>query len=110
MSTTEPRREGFWRSASEPDLPMPVAKETPWVGKDRFLHQLDIVEAELKSKNKMECYRGWSNCRLCNCMNGSAEYNNGKWCWPAGYRHYIEQHNVKPSKEFSVFILTYGWS
>ena len=39
-------------------------------------------------------------------MNGTAEYSLNNVNWPQGYSHYIETHNIVPSKEFYSFIST----
>lgn len=46
-----------------------------------------------------------SLCRICGRLNGCSEFTLGEWQWPSGLRHYVEQHNVKPSDEFIEFIL-----
>ncbi len=97
------RIEGYWRQTlkEKSDLPFPQTQEQPWEGQFEFL-------ADLKSKEKIakeECYNGPSNCRICHKTNGSTEFNLGDWSWPEGLRHYIEDHNVKPSDDFIAFIM-----
>lgn len=99
-------REGFWFSEYDPLLPMPVASETGWTGKTEFIKAL--VEAE--SGAQVVHYRGFSSCRLCDLRcNGTKEYtltrDTGTWRWPEGYRHYVLEHNVRPSLAFQEFIL-----
>ncbi len=66
--TCENIREGFWRSRTEPDLPMPVPDA--WDGPDRrrFAIALQWLQNQLRPRN----FRGWSTCRVCQCHNGSA--------------------------------------
>ena len=45
-------------------------------------------------------YRGWSNCRVCGCVNGSADYHRDGYTWPEGYAHYITAHSVRPPQHF----------
>jgi len=45
-------------------------------------------------------YRGWSNCRVCGCMNGSEDYLRDGYTWPSGYIHYITAHGVRPPQPF----------
>ncbi len=97
----EEMREGFWKSFHEPNLPEPVASDESWDGQSNFLKCLDLVEAEAKFVQ----FRGISPCRVCQKMNGSREFQHNGWAWPAGLRHYLEDHNVKPSKEFRAFIV-----
>lgn len=94
-------REGFWYSHEEPGLPRPVAEDWPWPGQDEFLSALEKVE----EKASITRYRGWSTCRLCGKPNGTATFASGKWQWPQGFRHYVQDHNVRPSLAFQEFIL-----
>lgn len=60
-------------------------------------------------------YRGFSSCRLCDKQdNGTYEHTLAEWtdsekrptiAWPEGYEHYIEAHNVVPSREFYELVL-----
>ncbi len=93
--------EGYWRNSSNPHLPFPKAHTLPWDGKERFLADLAKVEAD---KADEVSYRGMSRCRICDVTNGSREFHFRNWIWPAGYRHYIENHNVIPTGEFAQMI------
>lgn len=99
----DPMREGFWRSLKNGEvneLPMPV--EGPvWKGQSEFLAALKKLEAEAQ----VTTYRGFSSCRLCRCMNGSAEFSANGWLWPEGYRHYVVAHNVRPSLAFQEMVI-----
>lgn len=95
-------REGFWKTSDEDSrLPLPVSNSEPWKGQRKFLRALSSVESEAWKVY----YKGLSTCRLCGKKNGSSEYADGSWVWPAGYRHYIEGHNVRPSLAFQEFVL-----
>ena len=96
-------REGYWRSKSEPNLPLPVAGEVAWKGKRRFLEALNKLEASEDTHHL--AYKGWSTCRICECSNGSSSYSSGNWVWPSGFTHYVITHNVRPSLAFQEFIL-----
>lgn len=113
--------EGFWWSEYDDDLPMPVASDEPWEGQDEFLKMLRELEDRLMAEyqgmvdkanageGKYEegavvAYRGFSQCRLCLCANGSREFRYKGWVWPSGFRHCIEAHNVRPSSDFVHFI------
>ena len=98
MSTT--KREGFWKSSSEPNLPMPEAHLEPTQSQVGFLRDLDQIE----KKAEATAYRGWSTCRICKSHNGDETFRYKGWEWPSGYRHYIVVHNVWPSREFYKFI------
>ena len=94
-------REGFWANEYYPSLPSPVPQDKPWIGQDEFLKALEIVEKKAHDTH----FRGWSNCRVCAIHNGSVEYEYGDWVWPQGLRHYIVEHNVRPSLAFQEFII-----
>lgn len=99
-------REGFWHSKSEPLLPKPQARDKAWKGKRDFLKALSAVEAS--DEVQRQHYKGWSTCRICKAKNGSAEYKltalGTTWVWPAGFAHYVSEHNVRPSLAFQEFI------
>lgn len=109
MSELLINREGFWASASNTTLPS-VPLSTPWKNRSTFLRALDKVEA----KAVTNAYRGVSVCRVCDKPNGSAEYllkiESNTWVWPSGYRHYISEHQVRPSLAFEEFITYAGRS
>jgi hypothetical protein len=94
-------REGYWRTGKGSMLPRPVALAKPWLGKKRFLAALEELEKQATEIH----FKGVSLCRLCDCSNGAAEMQSGGWKWPSGYRHYIEEHNVRPSLAFMEFVL-----
>ncbi len=97
--------EGFWAQSPNDSsgLPFPVPFREDW-DKEGFLAQLDKVEANAQRRN----YRGMSSCRVCKCHNGSAEFSSGEYSWPAGYRHYIAEHDVRPTPGFEKMIRTVG--
>lgn len=115
--------EGFWHNKIEINdgLPIPVANEKPWKSQDLFLKALTLIESELLRVHAINIdnynnhrplieenvisYRGFSFCRICEKTNCSREFLIDDWRWPEGFRHYIEQHSVKPSGEFISFIL-----
>lgn len=94
------RIEGYWRTHYAPELPLPVI-DVPWGDRDAFLERLAAVE---RVADRWQS-KGWSNCRVCGCINGSAEYHLGGWGWPDGYAHYLRDHGVRPGSDFEVFIL-----
>ncbi|BAG41518.1 hypothetical protein [Ralstonia phage phiRSL1] len=93
--------EGHWYSSFEPWWPSPTTSDWPWTGQSAFLNKLERVESTLDPV----AYRGISRCRVCGEGNGCEEFNLEGWRWPSGFRHYIEQHNVKPSSEFIAMIV-----
>ena len=65
-----------------------------------FLRILSRVE----TKAERIKYRGASICRICQEQNGHEAFRLLEWEWPAGYRHYLAEHAVRPTAEFEVFI------
>jgi hypothetical protein len=108
-------KEGFWKGYGEAEfLPMPVANKQPWQGQDIFLKALCQLEDKLtkayenrdpNSYSHINAYRGWSTCRICDIHNGSREFDYNGYVWPQGFRHYIKDHNVKPTDGFIQMIL-----
>jgi len=95
--------EGYWAKGPNDTIstyPWPVESDTPMINKDDFLRRLSVVE----TKALRESYRGISMCRCCGKMNGNAEYEFGGYQWPAGFRHYIEVHNIRPTSAFEQMI------
>lgn len=99
------RKIGFWKSSMSPELPMPVPHNIPFEGKNEFIKRLRAIEENKATKMS---YRGFSICRICNEVNGSAEYSFSGFTWPSGYLHYIQDHNVIPEKDFFDFIMNDG--
>jgi hypothetical protein len=97
-----PRYEGFWRSSSsqaEENLPWPQP-EAKWPERADFLDALDRAEVEAQRVS----YRGFSHCRVCGCRNGTQSFRLDVWEWPSGFRHYVADHDVRPSPEFEFFV------
>ena len=65
-----------------------------------FIEKLEKVQERAEILHT----RGWSDCRLCQTPNGSAEYRYNGWAWPEGYMHYLVDHRVHPSKDFRAMI------
>jgi len=95
------KREGYWRRSydEESELPWPMP-EPNWDDRVRFLALLDQVEAVAERK----AYRGYSRCRVCGRLNGYEGLRLAQWEWPAGFRHYIADHQIRPSPAFEAFI------
>jgi hypothetical protein len=102
FEASEPRYEGFWRTRidEESELPWPAQAEH-WPARAAFLASLSSIEAIAERI----AYRGYSKCRVCGCQNGYESLRLGQWEWPAGFRHYVEEHQVRPSGEFVTFIM-----
>jgi hypothetical protein len=115
----EYKQEGFWYSKSEPHYPMPVEQENQHPLKDLIIEKYDallslpVFHPDYNSgepldwdeiHNHVVSYRGFSWCRICPSRSGASmgtkSYRYNGWEWPEGFRHYIVEHNVVPSKEF----------
>lgn len=105
FDASEVALEGHWRSSEAGDdvAPWP-SPDLSWRGRSEFLAALDRVEAA----TERIAYRGYSRCRLCDCQNGFEGLVRYRWEWPAGFRHYVADHGVRPSSEFETFILEQG--
>jgi hypothetical protein len=82
-----------------PGLELPIPTPTKWVG-----HVKDMVVAHLKAGETIHRWKGWSNCRICGCVNGTVCVTDGVWVWPVGLAHYVEEHNVGLPAEFVLHI------
>ncbi len=126
--------EGYWASSEDPrydycdgKFPFPKRHNKPWAGKDAFLAKLSNIEsdarnlnwsldlASIKSQIKVHniwkaTFRGTSISRLDGSAVGSSQFydTKSKITWPAGYgSHYVEEHNVIPSREFYRYVINY---
>jgi hypothetical protein len=95
------RIEGYWYSSHTPQFPKPVPNDQPWAGQAEFLKALSKKE----TGSYHHISKGFSLCRVCERINGSVEYESGEWSWPSGLRHYVEDHNVKPSDDFIAWVM-----
>jgi hypothetical protein len=91
VRVTQLVRIGYWRGETSPDHPDPRAfVDTSWDENDR--HQ---VAAYLRSGTVPWAAAGFSVCRVCGSVNGSAEFTDGTYVWPEGLVHYVEEHRVR---------------
>jgi hypothetical protein len=102
-------KEGFWRerdnrpitSLPGDELPWPKPHQWKWeANRERIIHRLKRVQ--VKARGSVQ--KGVSRCRLCGGVCGATEYTYKGWVWPSGLLHYIEEHNVCPSKKFRKFL------
>jgi len=102
LSAISAEYEGHWRDSADEKSELPWPSPAPeWLGRPAFLKCLDEIEATAERI----LYRGKSLCRLCGCINGHEAFRLDGWEWPAGYRHYIAEHLVRPSQQFEEFTL-----
>lgn len=84
-------RIGYWRSDLDRSLPDPADfVDDEWDDDERW-----AVAAYLRSGTIAAAYMGYSACRLCGAHNGSLEFTDGRFRWPEGLTHYVEDHNVR---------------
>ncbi len=114
--------EGYWALSVDPKkdiykgkYPFPKANAKPWAGKEEFLKKLEKIEAfasrDENAKIRINVFRGPAMSRLDSGIVGCTEYvdtvNSMKWTEGFG-SHYIGKHNVKPSREFYEYVMTFG--
>ena len=127
-------REGFWHGKFG-DIPKPVSNDHPFKGQDEFILALDKLEKEIwvieayankfrhsgRKKEFLKCrerdargenvhvaFKGSSKCLLCDGFYGHGEFDYKGWTWASCIRHYVVEHNVKPSDGFISFVLSEG--
>lgn len=108
--------ESHWRTSrshkafdyNDKQLPFPKPDNTPWQDQYVFLDKLIETEKYLTKKRKYKKSPP-KKCILTrahtNISTGYYELNNIRW--NDGLKHYIKQHNVKPSDEFINIIYTH---
>lgn len=92
---------GYWKSRYELDLPNVLDfVDSSWSGLEK-----ESVIKYLRNGQVVKRYRGYSNCRICEKLNGTTCHGDGTWQWPEGFLHYIIDHGVKPPQEFIDYCL-----
>ena len=87
---------GYWRNDDNPEYPDPAGFVDPeWDDRDRHM-----VWWYLLSGTRGPACMGYSTCRICGEVNGSAEYSDDTFAWPEGLAHYVQEHRVRLPKEF----------
>lgn len=113
---------GYWT----PDKATPPPPGYLWPGDHVDLtwdatERARVVAYLKENRRSFVAYAGLSFCRLCKEKagplnpnrthlepweaNGSAEFTDGKFIWPEGYLHYVEDHMVRPPQEFIDHVL-----
>ena len=94
------KRIGYWRRYKEEDdgLPWPEEGNLPLETKQKIVEYLD-------SGKRHAVWRGWSTCRICGKINGSACLVNDNFEYPEGYSHYIIDHNIMPDIDLLTTVL-----
>lgn len=92
---------GFWFCPEQPYLPQPKKLiDIYWNAEEK-----KKVIDHLKNGKVIESYKGWSECRICNCHNGCQDMTDDVYLWPEGFLHYLEVHSVKPDQKFIDYVL-----
>ncbi|TCI89987.1 hypothetical protein [Tenacibaculum sp. M341] len=89
---------GYWKSQFQMKLPHPINFiDSKWDQTEK-----NKVIAYIKNAPFLPAVAGgYSYCRLCNKEdNGCREQSDGYFIWSEGFLHYLEEHNVKPPKDF----------
>ena len=112
--------EGSWQNTKLP-IPLPAAKPVA----PRYIGWLrEIWQCAMQNRNGFDessgnvykrlivgsqGYLGSSNCRICNCINGSYDIylcnkQGVKFKISQGFIHYLERHNIHVSPELATFL------
>ena len=97
-------KEGVWAPTKEleyPGVPFPIHGKA-WKGEELFLQNMEVVETFL-SRSKMKMfYKNPITCQVCGCEleNSDLVDETNRVSWPAGFIHYLGDHNNPPSKFF----------
>jgi hypothetical protein len=97
---------GYWRANDEPQsfLPNVVERVDPdWDPSERRK-----VVAYLRDGAYAAGYMGYSTCRFCRRDNGSRELTDGRYLWPDGLAHYVEDHEVRLPSSFVAHVISAG--
>ena len=91
---------GYWRSEDDDRWPDPRDLiDESWSYEER-----DLVASYFEEGFVPWVFHGSSDCRLCGRANGSAEFTDGIYLWPAGLAHYVRAHSVKLPDEVLVHV------
>ena len=105
---------GFWYNDSDcRHLPMPEQTCTKYA--DGFIEKIQRwydntkdVHDDFYMVNQnvtITFYMGYSKCRICSKQNGDGEITFKNYKFPAGYFHYILDHNIYVPGEFQDMII-----
>lgn len=97
-----PRTLTAWTQNAERALPDP----RDFIDPDWSQEERDRVAQYLRAHPIRNRYRGFSECRICGCPNGSTDRSDGTYVWPSGLAHYVEAHSVRLPADFLQRALT----
>jgi hypothetical protein len=46
----------------------------------------------------------FDDCHDRGCQNGNEGISLDVWVWPSGFRHYVADHEIRPTAEFDRFV------
>lgn len=98
------KKEGFWYSKDEPDLPVPKPNTLNSINALNIFNKIKKLEKSCKSIS----YKGSSYSRITNERLSNIEYitKDKKWCFPGLFaEHYVLKHGISPTKEFLIYLL-----
>ncbi len=90
-------------NTNHPVLPLKLCKQSPIknVNSKDLLEKIKLIQKKYAGiKYKI----GFSTCRICNNNNKCNEFYLDYFVWPAGYIHYLEDHNVEIDDSFKEYI------
>lgn len=100
---------GFWKFILKPNeniMPWDKSWSLTPIENSATIDQSHYI-TKIKNLEKhaiCDSYRGISICRICGHGNGCDEYTFNNFCWPSGYIHYLEDHNVAINPTFQLFL------
>jgi hypothetical protein len=101
-------RVGYWRATKKSSDGKRVIVNFPdcpdvhdFIDPSWDINERQMVIDYIKKGKIKHSWMGSSTCRICGKRgNGSSCLTDGTWVWPEGLSHYLEEHNVKPPREF----------
>ena len=96
------KRIGYWRQTEKDFI-----GNLPWPKEGRLPMETKKLLTEYLMKGKQHSvWKGYSRCRICGKMNGTACLTDGEFIYPDGYAHYILEHNIEPDLDLLAKVLT----
>jgi|SRR5581483_8353069 len=129
--------EGYWSKDKKDlnysdyyaQFPMPTENKTTWSGQKEFLEKLNRIQRIAISSiycNNQSCHTNLRiktnllpyhlsfgpsapQCRICLQWTSPCEFIDSRSVifWQTGYVHYLEKHNLLPSREFYRYIMNF---
>ena len=88
---------GYW-SAENEYQDYPSARD--FIGEHTYPGQQKIIEYLQQGSPMPWITPGVSECRICGFSNRSRDLSDGKYMWPEGLAHYLQEHNLRLPQEF----------